>query len=65
MKMKKMHLRHLKLRNFMRIQKLKKMKKQLSKVPNVTYNEFENTLECDLGKHLQIWQYPPNQIDEV
>ena len=36
-----------------------------SKVPKVTYNEFENILERDPGKHLQIWQYPPNQIDEV
>jgi len=34
--------------------------KQLSKVPKVTYNEFENTLERDPGKRLQIWQYPPN-----
>ena len=40
-------------------------KKQLSKVPKVTYNEFENTLERDPRKRLQIWQYPPNQIDEV
>jgi len=47
MKMKKMHLRHLKLRNFMRIQTLKKTKKQLS-------NEFENTLERDPEKRLQI-----------
>jgi len=39
--------------------------KQLSKVPRVTYNEFENVLECDLGKRPQIRQYPPNQIDEV
>jgi len=39
----------------MRIQKLKKMKKQLSKVPKVTYNEFENSLERDLGKRIQIW----------
>ena len=39
--------------------------KQLSNVSKVTYNEFENTLECDAGKHLQIWQYPPNQIDEL
>jgi len=29
--------------------------KQLSKVPRVAYNEFENTLECDPGKHPQIW----------
>jgi len=29
-------------------------KKQLSKVPRVTYNEFENILECDLGKRPQI-----------
>ena len=34
--------------------------KQLSKIPKVTYNEFENTLERDPGKRLQIWQYPPN-----
>jgi len=27
--------------------------KQLSKVPKVTYNEFENTLERDPGKRLQ------------
>jgi len=39
--------------------------KQLSKVPKVTHNEFENTLERDPGKRIQIWQYPPNQIDEV
>jgi len=34
--------------------------KQLSKVPKVTYNEFENTSERDPGECLQIWQYPPN-----
>ena len=50
MKMKKVHLCHINLRNFMRIQKLKKMKKQLSKVPIVVYNEFLNALECDPGK---------------
>ena len=48
----------------MRIQILKKTKNN-SKVPKFTYNEFENTLERDPGKRLQIWQYPPNQIDEV
>jgi len=30
-------------------------KKQLSKVPKVTYNEFENTLERDPEKRIQIW----------
>jgi len=39
--------------------------KQLFKVPRVTYNEFENSLECDPGKPPQIRQYLPNQIDEV
>jgi len=39
--------------------------KQLSKIPKVTYNEFENTLERDPRKRLQLWQYSPNQIDEV
>ena len=39
--------------------------KQLSKVPKVTCNEFEHTLERDPRKRLQICQYPPNQIDEV
>ena len=39
--------------------------KQFSNVSKVIYNEFKNTLERDPGKCLQIWQYPPNQIDEV
>jgi len=45
--------------------KIEENKKELSKVPKVIYNEFENALKCDMGKHIQIWQYPPNQIDEV
>jgi len=36
--------------------------KQLSKVPKVTHNEFENTLERDPEKRLQIWQYPPKKL---
>jgi len=32
--------------------KMKKMEKQLSVVPKVTYNEFENALERNLGKCL-------------
>jgi len=36
--------------------------KQLSNVSKVIYNEFE---KHDPGKRIQIWQYPPNQIDEV
>jgi len=50
MKMKKIYIRQLNLRNFMRIQEVKKMKKQLSKVPNVKYNEFENSLERNSEK---------------
>jgi len=34
--------------------KIEENEKQLSKVPKVTYNEFENTLERDLGKRPQI-----------
>jgi len=45
--------------------KIEENEKQLSKVPKVTYNEFENVLEGDPGKCIQIWQYPSNQIDEV
>jgi len=45
--------------------KIKENEKQLSKVLKITYNEFENALECDSEKRFQIWQYPPNQIDEV
>jgi len=44
---------------------IKENEKQLYKVPRVTYNEFENTLECDLGKCSEIGQYPPNQIYEI
>jgi len=40
-------------------------KKIISKFPRVTYNEFENALERNLGKRPQIWQYLPNQIDKV
>jgi len=64
MKMKKMHLKIEKLHENPNIEE---NEKQLSNVPKVTYNEFENTLECDAGKRLQIWQYPlieavPHQI---
>ena len=45
--------------------KIEENEKQLSKVPKVRYNEFENALERAIEKHIQIWQYPPNQIDEV
>jgi len=45
--------------------KIEENEKQLSKVPRVTYNEFENALERDPGKRPQTWQYLPNQIDEV
>jgi len=45
--------------------KIEENGKQLSKVPKVAYNEFENALERDMGKRIQIWQYPPNQIDKV
>ena len=39
---------------------------QPSKIQRVTSNEFDlNSLERDPGKRLQIWQYPPNQMDEV
>jgi len=40
--------------------KIEENEKQLSKVPKVTYNEFENALERDPEKCFQIWQYPPN-----
>ena len=45
--------------------KIEENKKQLSKVPRVAYNEFENVLDCDPHKRPEIWQYPPNQIDKV
>nr|KYP39172.1 hypothetical protein KK1_039536 [Cajanus cajan] len=45
--------------------RIEENEKQLSKVHKVTYNEFENSLERDPGKRPQIWQYPPNQTDEV
>jgi len=35
--------------------KIEENEKQLSKVPKVTYKEFENALERDPGKRLQIW----------
>ena len=54
MKMKKMHLCHLKLKNITIIQKLKKMKNKLSKVPRVTYNEFENALQRDMRNVLKF-----------
>jgi len=38
---------------------------QLSKIPRVSYDEFENSLECDVGKHPQIWKYPSNKLDEM
>jgi len=60
MKMKNMHLCQLNLRNFMRIKKIEENERQVYKIPKVTYNEFENALECDPGKRSQIWQYPPN-----
>jgi len=34
--------------------KIKENEKQLYKVPRVTYNKFENTLECDPGIRFQI-----------
>jgi len=37
------------------IQKLKKIKNNSLKVLRVTYNEFENALERNLGKRHQIW----------
>ena len=46
-------------------EEIEENEKQLSKVPKVIYNEFENALERDSGKHHQIWQYSPNPIDEV
>ena len=64
MKMKKMHLSS-KIEKLHENPKIEKNEKQLSKIPKVTYNEFENALERDPGKRLQSWQYPPNQIDEV
>ena len=64
MKMKKMHLSS-KIEKLHENPNIEENEKQLSKVPKVTYNEFENTLECDPRKRLQIWQYLPNQIDEV
>jgi len=57
MKMKKMHLCHLNLKNFTINQKLKKMK-----------NNFIKLLELhimNLKILSQIGQYPPNQIDKV
>jgi len=34
--------------------KIEENEKQLSKVPKVTYNDFENALERYMGKYLQI-----------
>ena len=34
--------------------KIEENERQLSKDPKVTYNEFENDLERDLGKRIQI-----------
>jgi len=39
--------------------------KQISKVYRVTYNEFKNLLERDLGKTSLNLTIPNNQIDEV
>ena len=64
MKMKKMHLSS-KIEKLHENPNIEENEKQLSKVSKVTYNEFENTLEHDPRKRLQIWQYPPNQIDKV
>ena len=33
--------------------KIEENEKQLSKVPRVTYTEFENALGCDMGKRPQ------------
>jgi len=59
MKMKKMHLSS-KIEKLHENPNIEENEKQLSKVPKVTYNEFENTLERDPGKRIQIWQYLPN-----
>jgi len=59
MKMKKMHLSS-KIEKLHKNPNIEENEKQLSKVPKVTYNKFENTLERDLGERFQIWQYPPN-----
>nr|KYP50112.1 Zinc finger MYM-type protein 1 [Cajanus cajan] len=53
------------LEKFPKNPRIEENDKQLSKVPRVTYNEFENSLERDPGKRPQIWQYPSNQTDEV
>jgi len=57
MKMKKNASMLSKLEKLHENPKIEENEKQLSKVPKVTYIEFENALECDMGKHLQIWQY--------
>jgi len=51
--MKKMHLSS-KIEKLHENPNIEENEKQLSKVPKVTYNEFENTLERDPGKRLQI-----------
>jgi len=55
MKMKKMHLCYLNLRNFTIIQKLKKMKNNSLKFLKLHIMNFENDLERDLEKRPQIW----------
>jgi len=47
MKMKKMHPRLSKIEKLYENPKLRENKKQLSKVPKITYKEFENALESD------------------
>lgn len=48
-----------------KVLKIQHLKKKISKFPRVTYDQFENSLERDPGKRSQIWQYPPDQMDEV
>jgi len=49
MKMKKVHLSY-KLEKLYENPKIEENEKQLSKVPKVIYNEFENDLERNAGK---------------
>ena len=38
---------------------------QVFKCPRVIHEEFEISLERDPRLHLQMWQYSPNQVDEM
>jgi len=54
-------------RNAFTLTKLEKFNKnqEFSKVLRVTYNEFKNSLERDMGKTTSNLTIPPNQIDEI